>query len=129
MGRFNDDGSFVFKKEQDIGHHLINLFNYSLAYLITLVDPWLEGVEESELEKMIASASAGKKKIEERKLNEENNSSNTKNLSQMELKMELLKFMMPGESVTKAMNRYSSKNKVLYLLTHSPYLLTYLLAY
>ena len=124
MGRFNDDGSFVFKKEQDIGYHsLTNLFNYSLAYLITLVDPWLEGVEESELEKMIASASAGKKKIEERKLNEENNSSNTKNLSQMELKMELLKFMMPGESVTKAMNRYSSKNKVLiYLLTH---LLTY----
>jgi len=80
---------------------------------------------------MIASASAGKKKIEERKLNEENNSSNTKNLSQMELKMELLKFMIPGESVTKAMNRYSSKNKVLiYLLTHLlAHLLTYLLTY
>lgn len=32
MGRFNDDGSFVFKKEQDIGYRsLTNLFNHLLT--------------------------------------------------------------------------------------------------
>ena len=62
---------------------------------------------------MIASAAAGKKRLEERKQKEEDDEPNTsQKLSQMELKMALLKLMLPGESVTKSMNRYSSKNKV-----------------
>ncbi len=123
IGRFNDDGSFVFKKEQDIGNSLTHSHTYLLTHLLTCsfirADPWLEGVEESELEKMIASAAAGKKRLEERKQKEEEPTTGKK-LSQMELKMAILRFMLPGESVTKSMNRYSSKNKVwTHSLTHS----------
>ena len=133
IGRFNDDGSFVFKKEQDIGNSLTHSHTYILTYSLIRADPWLEGVEESELEKMIASAAAGKKRLEERKQKEEENDgpSNSKKLSQMELKMAILKFMLPGETVTKSMNRYSSKNKVwTHSLTHSlTYSLTHSLTY
>ena len=118
IGRFNDDGSFVFKKDQDVGNRSLtpSFIHFLLARVPICLDPWLEGVEESELEKIIASASAGKKRLEERKLIKENDEANSRNkLSQMELKMELLKFMLPGESVTKSMNRYSSKKKVIHL--------------
>eukprot|EP01035_Chromulina_nebulosa_P019292 gene19292-25152_t len=91
IGFFDENMNFVFKKEKSD------------------IDSWLSSMNEEEMERSIGEAAAAALKKKELVLQNEIKLSSKPTNSINELKLSLLKILLPNETISKAMRRISGK--------------------
>ena len=110
--RFNDAGEviepFNLRDERDAGHFDENM-NFVFKKDKGEIDAWLADMDEAAMEQSIGEAAKALKLRHEKQEEADRIASNRMKRSEMELKMELLKIMNPGETVVQTMRRMSGK--------------------
>ena len=110
--RFNDAGEviepFNLRDERDSGHFDENM-NFVFKKDKGEIDAWLADMDEAAMEQSIGEAAKALKLRHDKQQEADRIASSRTKRSEMELKMELLKIMNPGETVVQTMRRMSGK--------------------
>lgn len=112
--KFNEAGEviepFNMRNERD-GGAIDDQMNYVFAKEKGEIDSWLAGMDEAAMEKGIGEAAEALRKRKEKLKHEEEEEEKKMIKSELELKIEILKLMNPGELVTATIRRLSGKTK------------------